>query len=67
MPELSDEDSKRLATDFDLSGGQIDNIVRKSEMDYILYGKKPDIEQLIDFCKKEKLQKSDSKRIGFGS
>ena len=67
MPELSDEDSKRLATDFDLSGGQIDNIVRKSEMDYILYGKKPDIEQLIDFCKKEKLQKSETKRIGFGS
>ena len=67
MPELSDEDSKKLATDFDLSGGQIDNIVRKSEMDYILYGKKPDIEQLIDFCKKEKLQKSESKRIGFGS
>lgn len=67
MPELSDEDSKRLATDFDLSGGQIDNIVRKSEMDYILYGKKPDIEQLIDFCKKEKLQKSEAKRIGFGS
>lgn len=67
MPELSDEDSKRLANEFDLSGGQIDNIVRKSEMDYILYGTKPDINQLIDFCQKEKLQKTESKRIGFGA
>lgn len=55
MPNLSDEDCEILASRFDFSGGQIDNIVRKNEINEIIYGKKVDIKTLIEFCKEETL------------
>ncbi len=36
MPDLSDADSLLLASSFDLSGRQIDNMVRKIEIEGIL-------------------------------
>ena len=62
---ITDEEARILAKAYDLSGGQIDNIFRKSEIDYILYGKKPNIEELLEFCKKEKLNISNQSAIGF--
>lgn len=61
---LSDKDYESLS-DFDLSGGQIENVYRKSEIDEILYNKKPDIKSLSDFCKKEKWNLEGSSKIGF--
>jgi hypothetical protein len=56
-----------LAAQFHLSGGQIDNIVRKTEIDYVLNGDFPKEEQLLAYCKDElALVKSVSgNRIGF--
>jgi SpoVK/Ycf46/Vps4 family AAA+-type ATPase len=62
---LDDNDANKLAERYDLSGGQIDNIYRKSEIDYLLYGKKPSVDELLDFCKKEKLGNEGSSKIGF--
>lgn len=53
-----------VARNYDLSGGQIDNIVRKVTMDEILTGKRPEPEELLALCKKEKLVESERK-IGF--
>jgi len=53
MPHLTNEDCEILATKYDFSGGQIDNIVRKNEINEILYGSKVDVNILLEFCKEE--------------
>ena len=64
---LSDDDSSKLAANFDLSGGEIDNIVRKSEMEQLLHDTRPDLTMLEDWCRQEKLGKGKGKSIGFAS
>lgn len=59
------ESELEKVSEFDFSGGQIENIRRKITIDEVLYGKTPSLESIIDFCKKEKLQKEDTKHIGF--
>jgi hypothetical protein len=66
MPHLSKEDCEILAINFDFSGGQIDNIVRKNEINDILFGNKVDLIKLIEFCKEETLSNQFSRaQIGF--
>lgn len=63
---LSDEDAKTLASQFDLSGGEIENIVRKHSVNAILSGNDAiDIQELISSCRHEKITKDNSPRIGF--
>jgi len=55
-----------LAERYDFSGGQIDNIMRKSEIYEVLHGKKPSIAMLMDYCAEETL--ADNRvMIGFGA
>ena len=61
---LSESDARAFANDYDLSGGQIDNIVRKITMDEVLTGKLPDMDALVTMCRNEKLGSSEH-RIGF--
>ena len=61
---LAESDVKAFAEQHDLSGGQIDNIVRKALMDEIVTGSPPTIETLNALCKHEKLS-GDSQKIGF--
>ncbi len=66
MPHLSNKDCEILASKYDFSGGQIDNIVRKNEINEILYGEKVDIKILLEFCKEENFSNKLSKTpIGF--
>jgi SpoVK/Ycf46/Vps4 family AAA+-type ATPase len=58
-------DCERLASDFDFSGGQIDNIIRKYEISGILSGKETGIDEIIEFCKKELLSNTNRIKIGF--
>lgn len=53
MPRLGDYDAMSLASAYDLSGGQIENIIRKQTIDYILSGQYASIEQMHDYCRKE--------------
>ena len=61
---LNDDMILSMAQNYDLSGGQIDNIVRKITMDEILTGKRPDLNELDQLCKSERLGSAE-KRIGF--
>lgn len=65
---LSSSSANALARDFDFSGGQIENISRKSMVDYILSGNEPTLEDLRKLCDAETLS-SDSRKtkIGFTS
>lgn len=66
MPELSDADAQYLSGKFELSGGQIENIVRKKTIQSILQGKEPAIEEILRFCcEEERGSRSEHRRIGF--
>jgi SpoVK/Ycf46/Vps4 family AAA+-type ATPase len=64
IPDLSGSDAERLASKFDFSGGQIENIARKSAVSFILKGVKADILSLETFCGEE-LYENTANRIGF--
>lgn len=64
MEWLPDDAIRTFATDYDFSGGQIDNIVRKVTMDEVITGKRPMAEELIALCKNEKLS-GNERKIGF--
>lgn len=64
MPHLSVEDCELLASQFDFSGGQIDNIVRKNEINEIIHGNTVDLKTLVEFCKEETLNQN-RQLIGF--
>ena len=62
---LSEEDAKRLAEEFDFSGGQIENISRKIFLDSVLLGKTYTIEDTIEYCEQENVSNTNFKKIGF--
>jgi len=67
MPNLPDDKAAELSSKFELSGGQIENIARKVEVDAIINGVDLCIDTLIQYCKDE-IQNglNTGKRIGFG-
>lgn len=66
MPELSEETAGRLASAYDFSGGQIENITRKCGIESILYGEEYVTEEKINqYCKEETLVKRNGTKIGF--
>lgn len=67
LPHLSKKECTFLAEEFEFSGGQIDNIVRKSEIEFVLNNKKADLDGIVAYCLDEELDKSNSfhQRIGF--
>lgn len=64
LPALRISDCENLATSFDFSGGQIDNIVRKSEIYEILHGISLGFQNIFNFCKEETLV-NNSIKIGY--
>ena len=66
LPDLGDEDALMLATRFDFSGGQIENIARKRVIDDILDDREGvDIEAIVESCRHECIAKDGSEKIGF--
>ncbi len=65
LPTLSEDEAHKLASGFDFSGGEIDNIVRKATMEEVISGKSPSINDLVAFCEHEKLTGSKASKIGF--
>lgn len=66
MPELSEKTAARLASAYDFSGGQIENITRKCDIESILYGSEYVTEEKIEqYCREENIEKKDGVRIGF--
>ena len=66
IPSLDDSIVEKVSRDFDFSGGQIDNVYRKIEVDSILYGTENiTMDDVVDFCNKEKFADDSLRRIGF--
>ena len=66
LPSLSNDEALQLATKYDFTGGQIENITRKQAVDEILTGHSVELNRLIEFCNEERLdQPVHRRRIGF--
>jgi len=66
IPELSDIDIQTLASKYDFSGGQIENIARHYAIDDILHDKREDVlSMLIRHCDNERLVSKEKRPIGF--
>lgn len=65
LPNLTETECKTLASRFDFSGGQIDNIVRKNEIYEIIHGISIDFKNIVEFCNSELLLRNDRIQIGF--
>ena len=66
IPELSNLDIHTLASKYDFSGGQIENIARHYAIDTILHGQSEDaLPMLIRHCDNERLDEKSVKKIGF--
>lgn len=66
MKGLKKKDAMILASKFDLSGGEIENVVRRHTVQSILKGNlKIDMKALEDSCNLERLSKSNHIKIGF--
>lgn len=66
LSEISDDDARILASQFDLSGGEIENIARKHSVNAILSGKDAiDIQEIITTCKQERISQNNRPKIGF--
>ena len=57
---------RRLASSYDFSGGQIENITRKCNIESILYGDDFVTDEKIEqYCREENIVKTRATRIGF--
>lgn len=66
MPELCEYDADELAKSYDFSGGQIENVVRKQTINWVLYGKNATLEDLRTICNEESISNNKTRsRIGF--
>ena len=65
LPELSESEAVQLATDFDFSGGQIENIARKRAVKSIIDVKEPGYAEIREFCQEENIGNSPTRKIGF--
>lgn len=66
VDDISEEEAYTLATNYGFTGGQIENITRKLDVDYILSGSFPDIDKIVSLCESEKIQNESKRgRIGF--
>ena len=67
IPTLAEPIAEELAAEYDLSGGQIENIARKRTVELILNGEEPSFEQLHSMCRTEQLTGNGGtrRRIGY--
>lgn len=63
---MNESDAREFANQYDLSGGQIDNTVRKITMNEVITGVRPEILEIHDMCKSEKIESENTaRRMGF--
>jgi SpoVK/Ycf46/Vps4 family AAA+-type ATPase len=66
IPDLGEHDVHMLASKYDFSGGQIENIARHYAISSILHGNSEDVLQmLIRHCDNERLDEKETPKIGF--
>ena len=66
IPSLDEEQCRILATRYEFSGGQIENIARHYAISNILHGKSENvIEDITAYCDSERLETKENCRVGF--
>lgn len=65
IKDLSDADAGYLAKRYNISGGIIENVARKAAVDYVLYGRKAGLNELIKYCDEESAIKASTNVVGF--
>ena len=65
LKDISADEARQLASHFDFSGGQIENIARKRTVDYILSGKFASLDEIEGYCRAELLTGKERRSIGF--
>ena len=66
LPSLTENDAQTLASRFDLSGGEIENITRKYAVNAILSGQDNiDLQSIIEICRNERISSLPRTKIGF--
>jgi AAA+ superfamily predicted ATPase len=66
MPWVEEGVAAELSRKFEFSGGEIDNIVRKTITEEVLSGNKPSYEKLTSFCESERISnKRQVCKLGF--
>lgn len=68
IPNLATPLADELATAYDFSGGQIENIARKRTVELILSGEEPTADKMHEMCRSEQWGGCDTRqRIGFST
>lgn len=65
LTDLSIEDASMLASKYDFSGGQIENIARKSVVSKIISGEDMSLSALINHCDTELIGNNTRRRMGY--
>lgn len=66
IPALDESVTRILATKYDFSGGQIENVARHYAIGNILHGKSDnDIDKITSYCDNERLDTKERRKIGF--
>ena len=66
IPELEDVYIDILASQYNFSGGQIENVATKRDLDYIIEGTEPSILKIQEYCETEMIKsKNIMNKIGF--
>jgi SpoVK/Ycf46/Vps4 family AAA+-type ATPase len=66
IPVLSEDESTALASKYDFSGGQIENIARHYAINTVLHGDdETRLDSLYAYCDGEKFEKKECRKIGF--
>ena len=66
MPDLKKKDAMYLAGKYDLSGGEIENVVRRHTVNSILSGKeKINLTAIEEACRLERINATTHKKVGF--
>ena len=66
LPELDEAEARMLAADFEFSGGQIENIVRKKTVKALISEQEPSLADIREYCREETIDNGQvKKKIGF--
>lgn len=65
LPNLENSECDLLAINYDFSGGQIDNIVRKIEINEVLNENISTFDNIEEFCNQESYTKEETSKVGF--
>ncbi len=68
LPMIDARTAKQMSSQYELSGGDLENVARKIQIHYLLVGQYPNVVQTLTFCQEEKiLRKGATIEIGFRS